>query len=129
MNPESYFDDTSEPEEDGLYNDTIYGILLDFDEKLTGTQILTLDSLDEVQNTLKGTYLKYYEASTDENLKSLLSSLAVQKELFLKINTIEEIVAIQKNLRNILKKNMDYYSLKGKFNNLLGEVISLIDLF
>lgn len=129
MNPESYFDDTSEPEEDGIYNDVIYGILLDFDEKLTGTQILTLDSLDEVQNTLKGTYLKYYEASTDENLKSLLSSLAVQKELFLKINTIEEIVAIQKNLRNILKKNMDYYSLKGKFNNLLGEVISLIDLF
>jgi len=129
VDPESYFDDTSEPKEDGLYGDTIYAILLDFNEKLTGIQPVTLDLLDEVQNTLKGTYLKYYEASNDENLKSLLSSLAVQKELFLKVNTIEEVVAIQNNLRNILKKNMDYYSLRGKFNNLLNEAISLIDLF
>lgn len=128
MNPESYFDDTSESKEDGLYNDTIYAILLDFNEKLTGTQPVTLDLLDEVQNTLKGTYLKYYEASNDENLKSLLSSLAVQKELFLKANTIDEVVAIQKNLRGILRNNMDYYTLRDKFDNLLGE-LTLIDLF
>ena len=128
MNPESYFDDTSESKEDGLYNDTIYAILLDFNEKLTGTQPVTLDLLDEVQNTLKSTYLKYYEASNDENLKSLLSSLAVQKELFLKANTIDEVVAIQKNLRGILRNNMDYYTLRDKFDNLLGE-LTLIDLF
>lgn len=128
MNPESYFDDTSESKEDGLYNDTIYTILLDFNEKLTGTQPVTLDLLDEVQNTLKGTYLKYYEASNDENLKSLLSSLAVQKELFLKANTIDEVVAIQKNLRGILRNNMDYYTLRDKFDNLLGE-LTLLDLF
>jgi hypothetical protein len=128
MNPESYFDDTSESKEDGLYNDTIYAILLDFNEKLTGTQPVTLDLLDEVQNTLKGTYLKYYEASNDENLRSLLSSLAVQKELFLKANTIDEVVAIQKNLRGILRNNMDYYTLRDKFDNLLGE-LTLLDLF
>lgn len=128
MNPESYFDDTSESKEDGLYNDTIYAILLDFNEKLTGTQPVTLDLLDEVQNTLKGTYLKYYEASNDENLKSLLSSLAVQKELFLKANTIDEVVAIQKNLRGILRNNMDYYTLRDNFDNLL-DALTLLDLF
>ena len=128
MNPESYFDDTSESKEDGLYNDTIYAILLDFNEKLTGTQPVTLDLLDEVQNTLKGTYLKYYEASNDENLKSLLSSLAIQKELFLKANTIDEVVAIQKNLRGILRNNMDYYTLRDNFDNLL-DALTLLDLF